>query len=609
MAEAVKVTRLVYPGAPVSGVATVKSAKIVKAPDNANIYTVRVPNIAHYESGCRDHAGCWGHFCVTDSGIMLPPQSLSMRVGDIATEYLKSSRLAFEGRRTDYIKGLEKTNFTKDGTMRCIMSTPIAGSARLIATPMWRRRDVVWISPNLAAKLKTCYVDVDDNGVSDHVYKERSLSEGDHVILVRPPPLNIWNTQPMKVAFWDHDCIGVHPETFSMFHGDYDGDEAHIIPVYHPLSIRECESWTVPSSTTFSSTRERYLRDNPDTVADDDYYHRCAFINTTTVSSSEMKNEVLKLAYGNASRMKDSSMVDMHRRFNDRNTELDFVAQSIRGTRDVCRQQLSQGLIGDMTRVAKMAAMCFVRHREGGLYVLSRNGPVLLCNDGITDPGVPCVRAVMSVCEVAQQAALDSHRVQESNMASHDIVSDLFIGRPVLEPCGKRLPTIVVLEERTTKEQVSYFKPLWKFSTDGYIVLLCNPVRVPAGLKQLVAGSYNPVILSSVSDSDSRAQVLCYRGLSVVCNYYGLKLTPTELKDMSYLMSFKVRESSEHITTRTGLLERGLQWIETLEGTDITCIDRLVGHWGYPLSSTSSMFLGNFTGLAIGDVTRTHSSF
>lgn len=601
MSEPIHVTRLVYPGAPIAGPARIKAMKVEKAPDESNMETVRVPNFAHYESGCRIHAACFGHYCRTPSGILLPPQSLSMRTGEITTEYLKASKFAFEGRKAEYLESLESTNFTKNGTMRSIMSTPVAGSARLIATPMWWRRNVVWVSENLANKLKTCYIHIDDDGVIEPTYRERTLSEDDTVILTRPPPLNIWNTQPMKVRFWNHDCIGVHPETFTMFHGDYDGDEAHIIPLYHPVSLVECESWVIPSNEKFDEGRAEYAAANTVDWLDEDYWNRCEFMNTTTVSSGQMFKDVKRAVYGNISRNKDSNLKAMHDRFNTDDTERDFVSQSIRGMKDVCKQQLSQGLIGDMTRVAKVAAMCFTRPATGGLYVVTSAGSHILCDDGITDAGVPAVRAIMSLCEVAQQAALDSHRVQESDMASHDFVSDILLGRPVLEPKGPKLPTLVVFDDQCPVSVVSQVEPIWRYTTEGGVVVLCKQQKLSGDAAQHVIGAYSPKVLSSVTENKVRAQELCHMGLTVACNYYKLRLTPVELNDLSYVLSYRISFSSAPITTRKGMLARSLPWIETMEGTDVTKLQELKADWQQPFSSTSSMFTSNFSRMVLGE--------
>lgn len=595
MTEPVRVRRLVYPGAPISGVATIKGMSVVKSTGDVNMQVVQVPSLAHYGSGCRSHASCFGHLCSTPSGAMLPPQSLSMRNGDITTEYLNASKLAFNNKHKEYMSALERTNFTKNGTMRSIMSTPVAGSARLIATPMWYRRDVVFVSQNLASKLKSCYVHVYADGTADPLYRERTLSEGDTVFVVRPPSLNIWNVQPMKVRFWNNDCIGIHPETFSRFHGDFDGDEAHIIPVYSPAALAECNSWTVPYNDAFVRGRAEYALRNSMRTTDTDYDNKCDYMNTTTVSSLQMTLQKQVVAYGNVSRNKDSNLKAMHERFNSTATETDFVAQSIRGTKDVCRQQLSQGLIGDMTRVAKIAAMCFFRSSTGTLCVSSRSGIATLVRDDVTDPGYPAVRAVMSLCEVAQQAALDAHRVQESSIPSHDFVSDIILCRPVLAPSSTKLPTMVLFDQDVPSHLLHSLDLKWKYVIDSHLAVLCNPSRVTGAHVVYITGSYNPIVLAKCEAVRDNVVSVCMLALTVVCNYYNVQLTDLELNDLSHVLTYKTSNSTSPITTRAGMTARNLGWIETLEGTDVNAISTLTGHFEEPHNSTSAVFMHNFS--------------
>jgi hypothetical protein len=253
-----------------------------------------------------------------------------------------------------------------------------------------------------------------------------------------------------------------------------------------------------------------------------------------------------------------------------------------------------------MTRVSKIAGMCFIRPSSGGLYVITSDGNVLLCDDGLTDPGVPAVRAIMSLCEVAQQAALDSHRVQESDMSSHDFISDILLGRPVLEPKGGKLPTVVILDQSIPESLVGRMKPIWRYTTGGSLLIMCKAHKLYPDTYGYLTGSYNPTVLSELHACKLNAQQLCRNGLSLVCNYYRLRLTEVELVDLSHVLSFRVSESHSPITTRKGMLARDLSWVETLEGTDVTMLPSLKRHWQEPLSSTSSMFMANFSLMAAG---------
>lgn len=233
--------------------------------------------------------------------------------------------------------------------------------------------------------------------------------------------------------------------------------------------------------------------------------------------------------------------------------------------------------------------------------MVTNRGSQLLCDDGLVDSGVPAVRAVMSFCEVAQQAALDSHRVQESDMPSHDFISDMLLCKPVLEPKGAKLPTILVFKSSVPTMLVDRLKPIWRYTVDDSVVVLCSAQELESDAYSYLTGTYNATVLGKVRNCELTAQQLCFNGLSVVCNYYKLRLTYLELLDISYVLSFRVSKSTDPITTRAGMLARNLSWVETLEGTDVTKIQSLKTQWQRPFSSTSSMFTANFSRMALGE--------
>lgn len=116
---------------------------------------VRVQNMEEYSSGCSlHHSGCFGHMCITPTGALLPPHALSFRSGDITTQYYSACNWAFYHNTEQYVDQLKRTNNGKEGHLRSIMSTPVSGSARLVAIPhvcndYW----FVYISRNLAEKI------------------------------------------------------------------------------------------------------------------------------------------------------------------------------------------------------------------------------------------------------------------------------------------------------------------------------------------------------------------------------------------------------------------------------------------------------------------------
>lgn len=591
-----RATRKVYNGANATAPARVVSVRLTTHPGPPRLRTVSVPNISHYESGCREHSDCFGHMCKTLGGSVLPPQSMSMRDGPIVTEYLKASNLAFQGKNEEYIEQLKRTNYTKKGTMRSIMSTPVAGSCRLIATPMWEAgRGYIGISPNLASKLRVCKVEVSNDGVRNLVYTETTVKEGDWAIVVRPPSLSIRNTQPMRYLFWKFDCAGIHPEAFSAFHGDYDGDELHTIPVFEPTSLNECESWEIPASSDFAEGRKLYKRITRDVNYDADNDSMCEFINYSTVSAQEMVEGVPDLVFGKVSRNKPEYVSGMHRRFTDADTESNYIEQSVRGMNDICRQQLSQGALGDMTRVAKCVAMCFFRPPSGGLHVAGRDGVKLLKDDGVKDSGCPAERAVMIFCAVAQQAALDSHRVRESDVSSFDFVSDMFIGKPI--DSGKRLGvyTLVVFDISVSEVETRGVKFLWKYHTGDEVVSLCDPSSLgPTQVKYVVA-SYNTMVLKTCYRAHKDIQRICKRALTLVSNYYGLSVSDIELHDLSHAMSYGVLSSKHQVTTRDGATHRSLSWVDKMLATDFTKVPHNLNTVSEPCTSTSAMLMNNFS--------------
>lgn len=600
--------RRVYDGAPITGKQKIKSVTAVKFQASDKIRTVFVSDLPEYESGCRAHRDCFGHMCVTADGTVLPPHSMSLRSGDIATEYNKAARLVFTGDSTGYVEAVMSTNFTKNGTMRSTMSTPVAGSCRLIATPQWQfGTNCVAISENLASRMRVCRKSVSDTGLPNSTYTETSLQEGDWVIVVRPPSLHLGNTQPMQVRFWKHDCAGIHPESFSVFHGDFDGDEIQMYPVYTDGAVAECEAWEQVPLLSFVNGRKVYNSWLDESLSGDKQsvgrllnIDKCDsmsadFISYTTVSAAQMRSGPPSLAFGEYSRNKKKHVDGMHARFNSNTTESSFVKESIRGMGDVSRQQLSQGLLGDMTRVAKVAASCFYRPANGGLYVTKRTGSRLVVNDNKTDPGSPSVRAIANLCAVAQQAALDSHRAEAHDTVSHDFISDLILG---CENTDSTRPTSgYTLVEFTSDVPIKLLATSlysWKYTSNDGIFCLCKPSNVSKSLGAYVAGAYNPVVLSSTSGSDRKTVDICSRGLSTVCNYYGVGMSELELYDVSFMFCYAVAASANPITTRPGMLDRGLGWIETLLATDYTKLPLLSGFNEDANSTTSSMFISNF---------------
>ena len=605
--------RRIYNGADIGGVYKIAGIKFTKFKPEEKFRTYKVNTISDYESGCHEHAQCFGHMCETADRIVLPPQSMSMRTMEIATEYHAASRFAFTGNKADYINKLKETNYTKHGTYRVIMSTPVAGSGRLIATPQWEfGRSFIAISQNLASRMRVCRKVYDENGNVGGKYVETDLKEGDWVIVVRPPSLHFGNTQPMRIKFWNKDCIGIHPETFSMFHGDFDGDEAHIYPVFDVDSIAECESWDILPLAVFQTGRQMFKDICADCrfdngILDESDDNNARFLEYTTLSAKQIRDYQCRLVLGEQSRNKHKHISSMSQRFVSESTGDSFVLESIRGMEDVKRQQLSQGNLGDMTRISKIVASCFYRPESGSLYVKTRTGNKLVVDDNIKDVGTPSVRGMSSVCAVAQQAALDSHRAEARDPVSHDFISDLVLG------CYRKIhmsPTyeytfIEFSTENIDKYElvssISLCDPKWINDQCSDVVhALCKPKNVKSKVCRYVKSAYNPEILSAINKQRLDIRGVCRNGITMICNYYGIRISELEIHDLSVLFSYMPDASRDPITTRSGMISRQLGWIETFEATDYTKLPSLEEtEFETADTSTAAMFMSNFSNLRI----------
>jgi hypothetical protein len=209
----------------------------------------------------------------------------------------------------------------------------------------------------------------DSQGREGARYVERSIVEGDWAMLERAPSLTKFNNQPFRIYFWALECLGVHPAVFDAFHGDYDGDEVHIYALGSQAAIQgqEAEAWVHPINQKFLQA-SKYMVDNfPASYPGDGEHGDLEFLSHTTLSFQQILAGDISMPFiGDLTRNK----LEHLRMFKnglkkDRGTET-FLTDGRKGVEDIMRQQLSQGIIGDMSRVARISAMCFVRGTKGG---------------------------------------------------------------------------------------------------------------------------------------------------------------------------------------------------------------------------------------------------
>lgn len=586
--------RRAYKGGLVKRGYKVSSMKLTKCEENElPVELAKVWSMTEYESGCTLHRDCpFGHMCITPEGLLLPPHSMSFRSGDIKTQYNIAASKAFEGKVKCYIDDLKSTNYGKEGNLRSIMSTPVSGSARLVcASQVGQDPRVVYLSRNLAEKVLFCYMSVDAYGNTESTYSERCLQEGDYVILERAPSLSKYNNQPFVVRFWANECLGVHPKVFSYFHGDYDGDEAHIYPIADEKSLQEALNWIAPLDQKLMKAT-RYMKETLGREYEcENEEGDMNFVSYTTLSFGQIKDMSYNLPIGDLTRTKAEHLNMLSQRMNDTPGTSTFLQDSMKGVRDIMRQQMSQGSIGDMARVAKLAAMCFTRGPNGGTYATLRRSRVLIERDTLPVQGVPSLRCVMSLCQASQQAALDAHRVGSVISTGLDMISDLLMGRSKTRDHAS-CDTLYVLQGLNEEAVRTKLEAGFCCIVKDRIVAVAKDDKCTRDLSQYIVGAYSPVILALIEPE--RRRDVCRTGIVVVCNYYSVKFEGDDIVDLSIAMSYATEKSVLPITTRAGLLERNMGWAETLMATDYTKLPYLTGSVSKPWSPTSAAMCSNF---------------
>jgi len=512
-----------------------------------------------------------------------------MRVGVISTQFLRASQSAFSGEDAIYKKKLVQTCLTKRGHLRATMSSPVAGSMRLVAVNQTRyARDVFCISKTLAETVRFERVTITD-GVASRTSEWSTLQEGDYVLLNRPPTLTLRSMQPAVVRFWEHHCAGVHTELFSWMHGDFDGDEIHAVVLGDPRSIEEAKAWIVAPLPEFERARRREREMGiqneflPSDVGLD-------FMRYTTVSATQLMNGDTDLIFGEETRNPTKHMNATTKRFHDRMTESNFVSESIRGTADVCKQQLSQSSIGDLSRTSRIAASCFTRDASGALVCAARDGIIHLDATPTLDRGVPSTRAIIKICSVAQQALLDAHRAGGSSTGGIDLISNMLRGAQTGQ---EELDKVTLCAFPTGT--VGLPKTLWRLEAPRHLLCLLDISDLGPYHYQQCAGSYSPMVLRRIEGH--RRVSVCRTGIEYVCMYYDIRLTDVEMTDLSYCMSHKPEASPHPITTREGMMARELSALDTLIATDFTKLPLLVNSTSRPITSTCAMFMSNFSEL------------
>lgn len=532
----------------------------------------RVESYQQYAAGCTIHSSdCSGHFCVTPRGSVLFPQKLASTVGVMSNDYAKMAESLFnrDTRSQELVYRERASNLMlgKTGNMRGPMPAGVVdGSAREIIATCWQLEVMSKLSGNdtlyfaiprrVAANMRIPRMGVDkDTGLGTGLYAEDCLREGDYVIAVRPPSLWAGNVQPLKVLLWDHECFGLAPSLAADFHADHDGDEMQIYYVGSDSSLDECKRWKRLTPNVFDGVSS--LKDLPKNIHEGESNLVSRFMQHTTISMKELMLGEQMPDGAKLARVKDS-MADMlaQRLKNPRRVYKEFVAESRRGVTDVMAQQVDQGLIGDMSRQAKLAASC-VQYKGNGVFsIKTACGAVKTVSSLITgithDPTYPlggnsCMRAISMICAKAQQAALDSHRVTQVSSNDIDLIRDFMQGGPT---------TLVAMRAHSSVESV------WKYvdATQKVAYYLVDPKNVKSAARNMTA-SYSPSVLKAVKLVGNDPKEACHNGIKLLCNYYGISLSQLEMASVVELMSYRVDASSAPITSKLGVSSREARWL------------------------------------------------
>ncbi len=588
--------RVVYEGSdPSDDWVVVKMGHSNIQTDKLNI--VQVQNLDEYSAGCTMHDRCLGHMCQTPSNLLLPPQSLAISSSVISNDVHRAAAVAFQGpsnyHKSQHHQILANSMKKKTGRMRKgVLNCHVDGSLRMVISPQWDFNiNVVAIPSYLRHTWIVARLD-------EHTqrYTAEYVKEGDRAILVRPPSLTLRSVQPVVIQFWNETCLGVSPYLLKAFDGDYDGDEMHVYPVYSAEAVRECDNWHNTPNPTFDHAQKLYEASS--------IPNKCmsngSFIYNTTLSFNAIAQGISPPHMAEQARVKLEHVRGVQSRFDLEATSKCFIDETIRGMADINTQQLSQPIVGDMSRIARIAASCVLQQHDGTMGLMTTDGFIPSCRCLIDEmAGNSAVRGVSIICAASQQVALDAHRAGTNSLPSHDLVKDMIKGSA--DTPEWPADTLLVVDSKYDVISISCrVKYTWMSTVGTKTYLLCKPANARAIPPTNILGTYNPTVLGYIHPV--RRMNVCTTAINELVAYYSLSLSESEVCALSVLFTYRPGLSKFPITTREGIASRSLHWVDVTMATHYSALTQRLENGDMPmletLTASSCLASGNFRDLS-----------
>lgn len=549
--------------------------------DTSKIYIQKVATIEEYEYGCKEHEeGCRGHICETPSGMLLPPQHMALRTNIMKNEIYAAAQHAFASptryHMSEYKRILTEMLQGKDGKMRSgVLTSPVDGSLRMaviphtfenaediyscpvsgIKVPSWK---AIFIPHYLSDKFKIVRVDKQTSR-----YVGEYLRNGDAALCIREPALDSGSVTLVRVFYWNKTALGVHPTLIKALRGDYDGDELHVFPLYSEESIQCVDSWTVTPHPDFVKASAVYAR----YFYPDRHSGSMGFMWHTNFSFKELLNGKDPPLMSGFNRMKPEHIDMLRKRSDPRETARTLIETSIEGLNSINIQQHSQPIVGDMSRIARLALASIKQLDDGSFYVVNNNAIIPLIRSSMDkESGNSAVRAISRICATGQQAMLQAHKITKNATPSHDMIRDMVSGSEYTVVLLKHAASVSSMFDFDSTEDVRWHPNIGKFKC-----LLCRPEVIDYRFIPYIHGAYNPMVLSVLPEE--RRYGVCKRGIEMVFKQYNVPISTTELDALSvaytYMVTSKKFRSSvpSPITSRDGIASRKLHWFEVTVAT------------------------------------------